>query len=134
MRKLPPFAALRAFEATARHLSFKEAAAELGLTPTAVSHQIRQLEAESRQRLFRRKVRQVELTPRGATLAEAIEPALDAIAAAYSRLIACPCPGTRDLGSGDLEQFGLDTEEGPARVRVTIHDHGDGGLLGQQLR
>jgi LysR family glycine cleavage system transcriptional activator len=35
---------LRAFEAAARHLSFKEAANELGLTPTAISHQIRLLE------------------------------------------------------------------------------------------
>lgn len=86
MRKLPPFAAIRAFEAAARHLSFKEAAAELGLTPTAVSHQIRQLEADCDHPLFRRKVRQVELTPQGHMLAEAVGPALDAIAAAYTRL------------------------------------------------
>ncbi len=44
MRKLPPLGALRAFEAAARHLSFKAAADELGVTPTAISHQIRQLE------------------------------------------------------------------------------------------
>ncbi|MBT8425941.1 MAG: LysR family transcriptional regulator, partial [Silicimonas sp.] len=35
-RKLPPFAAVRAFEAAARHLSFKTAASELGVTPGAV--------------------------------------------------------------------------------------------------
>ncbi|MCP4737417.1 MAG: LysR family transcriptional regulator, partial [Bosea sp.] len=39
MRKLPPLTELRAFEAAARQLSFKRAAAELGVTPTAVSHQ-----------------------------------------------------------------------------------------------
>ena len=44
MRRLPPLKALRAFEAAARHLSFKAAADELGLTPTAISHQIRLLE------------------------------------------------------------------------------------------
>ena len=37
MRRLPPLGTLRAFEATARHLSFKEAANELGITPTAIA-------------------------------------------------------------------------------------------------
>ena len=41
MNKLPPLIELRAFDAAARHLSFKKAAAELGVTPTAISHQIR---------------------------------------------------------------------------------------------
>ena len=44
MNKLPPLIELRAFEAAARHLSFKKAAAELGVTPTAISHQVRLLE------------------------------------------------------------------------------------------
>jgi LysR family glycine cleavage system transcriptional activator len=44
MRKLPPLGSLRAFEAAARHMSFREAANELGVTPTAISHQIRILE------------------------------------------------------------------------------------------
>jgi Bacterial regulatory helix-turn-helix protein, lysR family len=44
VRRLPPLGTLRAFEAAARHLSFKEAARELGLTPMAISHQIRLLE------------------------------------------------------------------------------------------
>src|SRR3954452_10966838 len=44
MRQLPPLKALRAFEAAARHMSFKAAADELSLTPTAISHQIRLLE------------------------------------------------------------------------------------------
>ena len=41
MRKLPPLRALHAFEAAARHHSFAAAATELGVTPTAISHQIR---------------------------------------------------------------------------------------------
>src|SRR6478672_11071204 len=44
VRRLPPLGTLRAFEAAARHLSFKEAAKELALTPTAISHQVRLLE------------------------------------------------------------------------------------------
>ena len=43
-RPLPPLNALKAFEATARHLSFSKAAAELHVTPAALSHQIRGLE------------------------------------------------------------------------------------------
>ncbi|QIG50841.1 LysR family transcriptional regulator [Nordella sp. HKS 07] len=43
-RRLPPFPAVRAFEASARHLSFKKAASELCLTQSAISHQIKALE------------------------------------------------------------------------------------------
>jgi len=43
-RELPPLSALRAFEAAARRSSFKAAAAELFVTPTAISHQLRRLE------------------------------------------------------------------------------------------
>src|SRR3546814_16635817 len=43
-RKLPPLGALRAFEAAARHRSFRRAADELAVTPTAISHQIRLME------------------------------------------------------------------------------------------
>lgn len=65
---LPPLAALRAFEAAARHQSFKQAASELGVTPTAVSHQIRLLEETLGVRLFDRKPRQVVLTDVGQEL------------------------------------------------------------------
>jgi len=68
MRKLPPLAELRAFEAAARCLSFKLAAAELGVTPTAVSHQIKLLEAYCGQSLFRRQPRPVALTWAGEQL------------------------------------------------------------------
>jgi len=68
MRKLPPLKALRAFEAAARHMSFKAAADELGLTPTAISHQIRLLETALGGALFRRRPRPLTLTPPGAAL------------------------------------------------------------------
>ncbi|ABM01742.1 LysR family transcriptional regulator [Shewanella amazonensis] len=65
---LPSLNGLRVFEAAARHLSFKLAAKELELTPTAVSHQIRNLEAQLEIQLFIRHTRAVELTAAGQTL------------------------------------------------------------------
>jgi LysR family glycine cleavage system transcriptional activator len=81
MRKLPPLNELRAFEATARHLSFAKAAAELGVTPTAISHQIRQLEDYCGRTLFRRRPRPITLTGAGARLFPVIRDGLDAFAA-----------------------------------------------------
>lgn len=82
MRRLPPLGSLRAFEAAARHLSFKRAADELGVTPTAISHQIRQLEAELGQSLFSRQTRSVTLTSAGKTLFHPMGQAFDAMAEA----------------------------------------------------
>lgn len=79
MRRLPPLSALRAFEAAARHLSFKAAAQELSLTPTAISHQIRALEQFLASPLFRRRPRPLSLTEAGARLFPVIRNGLDAI-------------------------------------------------------
>ena len=68
MRKLPPLTELRAFEAAARHLSFKRAAAELYVTPTAISHQIKLLERYCGRALFRRRPRPLKLTTAGEQL------------------------------------------------------------------
>lgn len=84
MRHLPPLAALRAFEAAARRESFKSAAAELGVTPTAISHQIRQLEAGLGVTLFVRQTRKVALTAEGRMLFPALRDALDAMAEAVA--------------------------------------------------
>ena len=81
MRKLPPLNELRAFEATARHLSFAKAAAELGVTPTAISHQIRLLESYCGRTLFRRRPRPITLTGTGARLFPVVRDGLDAFAA-----------------------------------------------------
>lgn len=78
-RHLPPLTALRAFEAAARHLSFKHAAAELSLTPTAISHQIRQLEDRLGVPLFVRGTRRVDLTPAGQGLFPALRDGFDAM-------------------------------------------------------
>lgn len=61
--RLPPLNALKAFEAAARHLSLKQAAQELNVTPAAVSHQVKALEDYLGVPLFRRLNRGLELTP-----------------------------------------------------------------------
>lgn len=80
-------AAIRVFEAAARLGSFRAAADELGLTPTAVSHRIRNLEAGLGLPLFRRSHRKVDLTAAGADLFEAARTAVAVIDAAADRLV-----------------------------------------------
>lgn len=77
-RRLPPLAALRAFEAAARQLSFRRAAEELAVTPTAISHQIRLLEAALGMALFVRQVRRVALTDAGQRLYPTLRDGFDA--------------------------------------------------------
>jgi LysR family glycine cleavage system transcriptional activator len=86
MRKLPPLRALHAFEAAARHHSFAAAADELGVTPTAISHQIRQLEESCGVKLFQRRPRPLLLTSAGARLYPALRDGFDALAAATALL------------------------------------------------
>jgi len=85
-RKLPPLNALRSFEAVARLRSFTRAATELGVTPAAVSHQVKVLEEQLGQVLLRRSSRVVEPTAEGAALAAATGEALDGIVVALRRL------------------------------------------------
>jgi LysR family transcriptional regulator, glycine cleavage system transcriptional activator len=86
MRRLPPLGALAAFEAAARHLSFKAAAAELGVTPTAISHQVRLLEERCGRALFRRRPRPLALTAHGARLFPVMKQGLDSFAAAMAAI------------------------------------------------
>ncbi|BBU60568.1 LysR family transcriptional regulator [Methylosinus sp. C49] len=85
MRALPSLVSLRAFEAAARRESFKLAAAELGVTPTAISHQIKGLETDLGLRLFTRKAREVALTPQGLALYLDLRVAFDSMAEAIDR-------------------------------------------------
>lgn len=82
MRKIPNFFALRAFEAAARHQSFSLGAAELNLTPSAVSHQVRELEEHFGIPLFVRANRRVEATAEGRRLFESLSRTFDALEAA----------------------------------------------------
>src|SRR6476620_3662182 len=88
---LPPLNWLRVFEASARHLSFTNAAAELHITQSAVSQQIRALETYCGRPLFRRRSRILELTEAGRDL-------LPVVQDAFSRLSA----GTRALSGADI--------------------------------
>jgi LysR family glycine cleavage system transcriptional activator len=71
--KLPAFSLFRTFDAAARHGSFRNAADELCITPSAVSQQIHRLEASLGVKLFRRLPRRVELTRQGASLATSVQ-------------------------------------------------------------
>jgi LysR family glycine cleavage system transcriptional activator len=93
---LPPLTALRAFEAAARHLSFTRAGAELSVTQTAISHQIRQLEEHLGQVLFRRTPRALTLTPDGAAWAGELRP-LFARLAEVNRRLRTPAPAGRPV-------------------------------------
>lgn len=86
MRRLPPLNALRVFEASARKNSFAAAAEELSVTASAVSHQIRTLEAYLGIILFSRGKRKVELTHSGEQYLMSVKYALDEIEMATHRL------------------------------------------------
>lgn len=77
---LPPLTWLRAFEESARHLNFTRAAKELGLTQSAVSQHVRNLEAFLGRDLFIRKTRILELTEDGANYLPSIREAFALIA------------------------------------------------------
>lgn len=77
-RKLPPFAAVRAFEAVARTLNVKAAAEELCLSASAVSHQIRALEAYFDTALFERRGNRLSLTMTGRAYSGRMTTLLDA--------------------------------------------------------
>jgi LysR family glycine cleavage system transcriptional activator len=83
---LPPLTALRAFAAAGEVLSFQEAARELGVTPSAVSHQIRMLEEWLAMPLFTRMARRIALTPAGKRFHREVGAAFDGIAASAARL------------------------------------------------
>ncbi len=85
-RKLPPLGGLRAFEAAARHGSFAAAAAELSVTPGAVSQQVKALEAALGVPLFERRPQSLTLTAAGRSYAAPLADAFDAIATATRRL------------------------------------------------
>jgi len=91
--RLPPLTTLRLFEAAGRHLSFKRAAEELHLTPSAVSHGIQTLEDWLGVALFVRGNRTLALTPAGAAYLPQVQGALEALAHATDSV-----PGRRPSG------------------------------------
>src|SRR6185369_13545910 len=92
--RLPPLNALRAFEAAARHLSFKNAAHELHVTPGAVSHQVKILEEHLGVALFRRLTRALELTAEAQAMLPKVREGLESLAVAVERARARDHAGT----------------------------------------
>jgi LysR family glycine cleavage system transcriptional activator len=86
MRLLPNLSQLRTFEAAARLESFALAAHELSVTPSAVSHQIKELEQHFGRPLFLRENRQVKVSHEGRRLQETLSRVFDALAAACAEV------------------------------------------------
>jgi LysR family glycine cleavage system transcriptional activator len=86
-RSLPPLNGLRAFEAAARHLSFTEAARELGVTQAAISHQVRGLEERLGLKLFVRRNRALLLSDQGQAYLPGVRQAFDSLHEATERLL-----------------------------------------------
>ncbi|MCF5172947.1 LysR family transcriptional regulator [Pseudomonas canadensis] len=85
LRSHLPLNALRAFEASARHLSFTRAAIELCVTQAAVSHQVKSLETQLNVTLFKRLPRGLMLTSEGETLLPVVRDSFDRIAQTLSQ-------------------------------------------------
>ncbi|WP_017928996.1 LysR substrate-binding domain-containing protein [Limimaricola hongkongensis] len=88
---LPPLNALRAFEAAGRHLTFRAAAEELGVTQGAVAQHVRGLEAQLELRMFLREARGLTLTEEGRAYHAAVSQAFAQLSEATARLR--PAPG-----------------------------------------
>ena len=107
--RLPSLSSLRTFEAAARLKSFKAAAQELNVSPTAVSHQVRALEDRLQLSLFERRTRAVALTREGEQLA----------AAAYKALSVLQ--DTVDDLSGQASRLGVGTTSAFAALWLVRH-------------
>ena len=110
---LPPLNALRAFEAAARHLSFKLAAHELHVTPGAIGQQVKALEERLGVHLFQRLHKQLVLTPAGQSYLPQVRAGFRLIAQATDALrpvgalamLTVGVHGRFDLRRLDLERF-----------------------------
>ncbi|UXI04555.1 LysR substrate-binding domain-containing protein [Photobacterium sp. TY1-4] len=78
-KNLPATRALRTFEAAGRHLNFTKAADEVGLTPAAVSYQIKEIETQLALKLFHRTSRTIALTPAGEIMLRSVTASLDGL-------------------------------------------------------
>ena len=85
-KRLPPLNRLRSFEASARHLNFTLAAAELNLTPAAISQQVKGLESQLGASLFKRLPRGLALTEAGQAYMPVVHQAIERLAAATDEI------------------------------------------------
>lgn len=102
-RRLPPLVAMRVFECSARYLSFTRAADVLGVTPPAVSHQIKALEDWLGTPLFKRLNRTIKLTKAGELYAPLLTNAFDILVEATNKVV--NLGGARTLKVAALDSF-----------------------------
>ncbi|PAX06568.1 LysR substrate-binding domain-containing protein [Sphingomonas lenta] len=129
MRSIPPLAAVRVFEAAARHGNFTRAAEELGMTQAAVSYQIKLLEERLGAPVFARSGRGIALTDMGRRIAPKVTGAFDALDEAFASVrtetesvltISAPTSFAANWLAGRLGGFQL-TRPGLA-VRLLVED------------
>ena len=130
--RLPPLKSLIAFEAAARHGSFTQGALEVGITPSAVSHHIQQLEEFLGVPLFQRHAGRAVLTVAGRTYAREVEQALGTIADATTLISPQPHGGSLTIAVANSfstkwlqPRFDNFLKTNPSfRVRLTtLHTH-----------
>jgi LysR family glycine cleavage system transcriptional activator len=100
-RKLPPLSSLPFFEAAARHLNFSKAAAELNVTPGAISRAIKNLEEQLKVLLFERGTRSVRLTEVGEPYSRAVRDVLEQLAAATAQATMRQSNSTLNVSTSD---------------------------------
>jgi LysR family glycine cleavage system transcriptional activator len=106
MPALPSLHALHVFEAASRYMSFTEAARELHITQTAISHQVKALEGELGVALFRRGPRRVSLTPVGRAWATELGPIFAQLHAAHRKLHGASRRSEGEVALSILPSFG----------------------------
>lgn len=129
--RLPPLGALRAFEASARHLSFKKAAAELHVSPAAISHQISTLEQYLGVHLFARLNRSLNLTDVGRAGLASISSGFQALQAGVEAMRLTQARATVSVSAGPafaakwlvprLQRFVTDHPDIDVRIGASLH-------------
>jgi LysR family glycine cleavage system transcriptional activator len=130
-RRLPPLNNLKAFEAAARSESFTRAAEELNVTPGAVSHQVKALEATLGVKLFSRVRQRLVITEAGREYLAVVRDALDRIALGTQRLVQRKKPGVLTVSTSPdfaakwlvnrLSRFAEKHPDVELRVSATTH-------------
>src|SRR5215211_3265763 len=156
LRRLPPLNALKAFEAAARHESFTRAADELCVTPGAVSHQVKALEATLGLKLFNRERQRLVITEAGRDYLAVLRDAFDRIALGTARVVQRQSSGALTVSTSPdfaakwlVNRLGHFAEAHPdidLRVSATLHHvdfareevdlavrHGDGSWPGLEV-
>ena len=127
--RLPPLAWLRAFAEAGRYESFKQAAEAMHVTPSTVSHEIRNLEEWLSLPLFHRKGRGLELTDEGRRLHDAVSRALEGVADAIEEIVerdADPRIGMFPFLASEIvvsNQAKLDAHLGNHRIKIDANIH-----------